>query len=159
MADLTTLGVAALSGGLGLSSGLLTARYQRRSAEDQRRDAVVALRRQSYHGFLDAIRELTTLLASGREFTTDDFHGWLNRLNHAYNDVRLSGGETTIEEAKRLVEIIGLVDQGRLDDVSGDPIGDKLRRAYSEQADDLHAVEQRLAAAMQADVTPTHERR
>src|SRR3954449_10345941 len=72
--EVTTIAVALLSGGFGLSSGLLTARHQQRSAEQQRYDAIVTLLRQSYHGFLDVIREFVTLLASGREFTTEDFH-------------------------------------------------------------------------------------
>jgi hypothetical protein len=168
MADGTAL-VAAITGFSTLSAGIggayLTARQQsetarrgveaeREKAETERQQTALDRRLSTYREFLDVERQLRMLVASGRDFTSDEFFDWLSSFNRTYNLLVLTGTREARRRADGLFTELQAMEHERIDDQSEAIFADKLRNAYLGHDKRLRDIRDDLIETMRQDVAP-----
>jgi hypothetical protein len=172
MADSTAL-VAAITGASTVAGGagaaLITALQQGRTARHQLEmeqkkvegdidRAALDRRLTTYCEFLDVERELRMLVASGREFTTDEYEQWLANFNRSFNLLALTGTPEAREEAAAMFNELDGIDRDRLGDESGETFAQKLRGAYQTHNAKMVEIRSELIETMSADVAPRGKR-
>lgn len=156
----TTLGTAAITGGLGYLAAHLQGRSAREAlyAEDRRlerqeRDAHRQKRQVAYQEFLSSVFSFPLLAKGYRDVDQTVFHEWYERFQSHSHAVMLLGSEPVVRATDKLDGILLLVLEAFKDDRQSS-IQERLERALKPRDKELHEAYVELQEAMRTDVSP-----